>query len=412
MNRVLVPSALGGILAGSILRIGDGGVAYGDRTEVVRRSEAVLAEENVRKQVMADASALREELRSLQLEKLRELIQEKKAEEALLVHELEQRSRWEGITNEEAVRAKLIQVRELAEIEARAMQVKLSREHEIASSAALAEILSDKEDRIANHCREVLAEISDKLEQSAEARIAEAVQSEDQAFEKAESQLSAKLEEARKSYSSSLETDASELAKSVETREGRVAEAVEFYQTRREAHRLCVTALQLLQEDNESAATDVRDAAIAAGAQITSALASQVKSALAHGQRVPSEAELRQRFESVAQEAQKAAMIPEGRPYGALVFLLADLMSKLKIPTPSLGGEDSPGQTINSALRRCRRGDLEGALKLVGTLSGLPETICSDWYNLASARILIHHTVSTALDEASAILKHGQHPAN
>ncbi|KAJ8906944.1 hypothetical protein NDN08_003427 [Rhodosorus marinus] len=412
MNRVLAPSILGGILAGSVLRIGDGGVAYGDRKEVVRRHEAVLAEENVRKQVIAEASALREELRSLKLEKFRELIQEKKAEEARLVHELEQRSRWEGITNEEAVRAKLIQVRELAEIEARAIQEKLSKEHEIASSAALAEILSDKEDRITSQCREVLTQISDKLEQSAETKIAEAAQSEDQAFAKAESQLSAQLEEARKSYSSSLETEAAELVKSVETREGRVAEAAEFYQTRRDAHRLCVTALKLLQEDNESAATDVRDAAIAAGAQITSVLASNVESALADAKSIPSEAELRHRFETVAQEAQKAAMIPEGRAYGALVFLLADLMSKLKIPTPSLGGEDSPGQTINSALRRCRRGDLEGAIKLVGTLSGLPKTICSDWYKLAYTRILIHQTVSTALDEASAILKYGQHPAH
>jgi len=357
--------------------------------------------------IEATGRKLAEELRTIRLEHMQAQVEEKRRESELLTHELEQRARWEGITNEEAARAKVLEVRALAKAEEDKRTRMMTLEATKNTKRDVDELRAKKAERVHEVASKKLAEKRTELEQKLHGELVSYLEAKNKELDKREAEEAERLKTLREQFLKEAEETITDLENSVAAQEKRLKEASDGYSAKKAAHKLCSAALELRSEGTVEAAKKVEESARAAHADLAEAYATAAVESLSALPRhvVPTDIELRKRFETVSRELRRLAMFPENRNFGALQYVFASAMDSLKLQEPANTAADNSAKAIVDRAQRCvRRGDLITAVRELEKLTGLLGEICEDWKKAAKARVLVEQTVLTTLSEVLALL--------
>eukprot|EP00188_Purpureofilum_apyrenoidigerum_P002778 Plantae.Rhodophyta-Purpureofilum_apyrenoidigerum.ctg28376.p1 GENE.Plantae.Rhodophyta-Purpureofilum_apyrenoidigerum.ctg28376~~Plantae.Rhodophyta-Purpureofilum_apyrenoidigerum.ctg28376.p1 ORF type:complete len:400 (-),score=89.41 Plantae.Rhodophyta-Purpureofilum_apyrenoidigerum.ctg28376:216-1415(-) len=368
------------------------------------RSPSPVSREEV---IEATGRRLTQELRTIRLEYLQAQVDEKRRESELLTHELEQRARWEGITYEEASRAKVLEVRALAKAEEDKRMGKLNLVTKQESKRMIDELRAKKAEHVNEVASKILADKRTKLEQQLHDELMLYLEAKNKELDRTESEEAERLKTAREMFLKEAADTMKDLENTIVAQERRLKEVGDGYSAKRSAHQLCLAALELRSDCSLEAANRVEESARAAHADLAEACARAAVESLSalplHI--VPTDVELRKRFETVARELRRLAMFPENRNFGVLQYILASVLDSLKLKAPDRPpAGDGAKAVVESAHSLVVRGDFIAAVRELDKLSGLPAEICNDWKKAARARVLVEQTVRITLNEVLSLL--------
>lgn len=295
-------------------------------------------------------------------------------------------------------------MRSLARAKEFEREKKLRKKAQEDSEKIIAAIKADRASFVDRAGREQVVDKQELIREHFEAELRARAEALDQLVAEKEAQMIPALATAREEHDKVASKPLVEMEHKVKAAEADMDHAKQQYEKRCAAHRLCSAALELKKSATAASVKQVENAAKAAGATMTTALTEVLSDGHFNLDSVPSEHELLKRFEIVAKEGRKAAMIPEGRSLGALAFLLAGVLDRIKVYGESSFDGDGADKAISRALNHAHHGNLLQSVEEITSIQGLPAELCHDWLQAARARVLIDQTVQAAVTESLAAL--------
>lgn len=292
--------------------------------------------------------------------------------------ELKSQAKWDAVRLQEAVRAQSVTEKKIAAAELAAV----TKKHKLELSKAQEKAMAEAQGLIDSKLKEMEA----KMEKRRDAEVA-------RLLKEREAELKVSLESEHlqrgRAAAGERERELLEMKASVDALHEDLDQSREHRKASQNASAVAASAFSLRDalEDSAPFASELK--AASKTSEIGALVAASIPVA-ASKDGLPTFKSLKDAFAPVALEGRKAALVPDSEVGSMWAHILASIVSRVKVAVDR-GNEPfvpfSDEERIRLAEKRINEGNLEGAVRSLSDLKGLPAGIFADWVALANARI-------------------------